>query len=685
MEKWKRNAVRLLCGLALEEKNNPSVIETVPQKTSVSAPAGEDFPKRTPDAAGVASGVLADMLSAMEADRRVMLHCLYVVKDGREILSVAHPGYDVHIRYLSHSMAKSVTGIVIGMLTDDGTLRTDDRVLSFFPDIVVKDKRVADMTVEDLLIMASGVPYAEAGSVTDEKWTEAFFSSPLRFAPGSNYAYNSMNSYILARIAEVASGEDFVSLVGRRLFAPLGITDFLWERSPEGTAKGGFGLYLSAVSWAKIGQMMAEGGLWKGKRLLSQAWISRSVTTHSITPSSTGDFNYGYHLWVAREGSEFLFNGMLGQNVWICPDRHIVAVLLSGNNEIFQQSPALNILRTYLGEDVMPSLSGRAGRRALKAKKKNFFAGRHWIRPLPEKKTLAARLGLVSKTPYDSAWDELLGVYEFPVNMAAPLPVFVRMMQNNFTGGIRRLTVTKEGERIVLRLLLGDDDTEIYLPVGLYGYRTCTATFGGEPYLVRAFGEAAEDEDRNRVFKIEFIFPELPNVRKIKLSFTSEGHLLLRMSEVPDRRIVDSYLAAFTSEEGKYAFFLDLLKKKAGEDFLGRAVAAVFSPSVSGVRTDAEDKAAFFARCERERTARLSAAGHIVRMITRFVGADDERTEDARRGLFSLFGFGRRKGRDGDDLPPADRAEDIPPDGIVLPSGDTEPADLQEENPSENG
>ena len=74
-----------------------------------------------------------------------------------------------------------------------------------------------------------------------------------------------MNSYILARIAVKLSGKSLTEFLDGRLFGPLHITNRFWERSAEGIEKGGWGLYLSAESWAKLGYMMLSGGEFFGK------------------------------------------------------------------------------------------------------------------------------------------------------------------------------------------------------------------------------------------------------------------------------------------------------------------------------------------------------------------------------------------------------------------------------------
>ena len=332
------------------------------------------------------------MLKALEKDKRVNVHSLICVKDGEVICECSHPGYSVNTWHLSHSMSKTVTGIAVGMLVCDGAISEDTRLVDLFPEMQYKDAQFEKITVKHLLTMTTGVRFSEAGSVTESKWTEAFFSSSCAFEPGSEFAYNSMNSYILARIVVRLSGKSLTEFLDERLFRPLHITNRFWEVSAEGVEKGGWGLYLSAESWAKIGYMMLSGGTFEGKRILSERWVFESHKRHVKTPDSIGHFDYGYQMWSSSKGTDYLFNGMLGQNVWICPDNNIVVAILSGNNEMFQNSPARAIIEQYLSIDLTNDLSESCfsgDTLDLRRAENHFFESRHWIRPYQPRKGIA--------------------------------------------------------------------------------------------------------------------------------------------------------------------------------------------------------------------------------------------------------------------------------------------------------
>ena len=616
MEKWLKRSVDLLTSLAFGGEGSPSVIPYYPQKTEISGEEKKYFPRAIPEKFGISSKRIYNMLCELEGERRANIHNLLVLAGGEVIAECSRDGYGINTWHLSHSMSKTVTGMAIGMLFDDGLIKPSDRALKFFPEVRYKDKRIANLTVEHLLAMQSGVPFAEAGAVTESNWTEAFFASSLKFAPGAAFSYNSMNSYILAEIAARVSGKSLTEFLKERLFEPLGIRNYFWEIGPSGVEKGGWGLFLSAESWAKIGYTVLSGGVFEGRRILSEEWIEMSTAMHSIAPMVDGDFNYAYQLWVGRNSEEILFNGMLGQNVWISPKNNIVVVINSGNNELFQLSPAMDIIRKYLGGDIEDSLV-RRDIRVLQEREAHFFDSRRWVRPLEKKRGVLYFLHFRSRTSFDERWQNVLGSYALPKNNVSILPLFITGMQNNLDSCIEEITLSRFGESLALSFV--ESGRKYSFEVGLYEYIECELELRGERYILRAMGEALEKPTGETEYRIELLLPEMPNTRMIKITRDGdEGRLKIEFSEVPNNKIVDMLIARIPSTGGAAAFALDLLERRFGKDFIGRKVEDIFRPVVMAVD---KSRAGYekILRREEEKNAERSSIEKIIRgVVARF-------------------------------------------------------------------
>lgn len=629
MEKWKKRSVDLLTSLYLGSKEEgSSVIPYYPQKVEVSSHERRYFKRTTPEKCGISSKRIYNMLSELETERRANVHNLMVLRGGEVIAECSREGYDTSVWHLSHSMSKTVTSFVIGTLFDDGILSVDMKLAQVFPELSSKDRRFSEITLEHLLTMRSGVDFSEAGAVTESLWTEAFFNSTLRFKPGSAFHYNSMNSYILARVAERLSGRRFGDILCERIFSPLGITNYLWEIGPEGTEKGGWGLYLSTESWAKLGALVLYDGVFDGKRIISSDWIKMSTRVISASSETDSDFGYGYQIWVTEDG-EILFNGMLGQNVWICPRNDIVAIIQSGNNELFQDSPALLIIRKYLRGKIEDRLH-RHDIRALHDKERRFFDSRMWVKPIRREHGIMYFLGFREPYSFDKRWGDILGTYVFAKNNIGILPLFVRGMQNNLHSSIERLTLRRAGDELVL--VICESGVEYSMKVGLYGYEETVLDFRGEKYITRVMGEASHSAVGEREFRIEILFSELPNTRMLKITVPREDKIRLEFSEMPNSRVIDELVERMPGESPLIGFAFGLLSRGFGEDFITKRTEEAFSPVLIGADVDFEGYESILdaENIGVQKKARMGRLLHLV--VDRLFGdEDDETVKDKKR------------------------------------------------------
>ncbi len=630
MERWLRRTVELGAGLVFTGKKNPSVIPYSPAKSRILKEERQYFRRVAPERAGVSSGRLFALLGALEAEPRCNVHSLLCLRGERVICECSHPGYSTLRPQLAHSMAKTVVGMAVGLIVSEGRLSLDRPICELFPEVAYRDKRFPNITVENLLLMTSGVRFCEPGSVSETEWLQAYFSSAVGFLPGTAFSYNSMNSYVLSQIVSRITGESLVGYLTPRLFEPLGIDNLLWEVGPEGVQKGGWGLYMSPESWAKLGRLILSGGVFEGKRILPESWIRESISTRVTTPANYGAFDYGYHLWLSGNG-EILFSGMLGQYVWLCPKNDITVVLTSGNNEIFGSGPTAELFSKYLSGDL--SGGGYAGTLSdLRRAEASFFESRHRIRPYTPPRGIGYLLGFRARRAYPPKWELLLGSYDFADNNIGVLPLFVRTMQNNLSGALENMTFRREGERMVFDFTESGRVYSLY--IGFSDFFENELDYNGEKYAVKVMGEVMEDEDRRLLYKLELLFPELPNIRYIKL--VREGDALsVRMSEIPDERAFDGLLSGI--DNPALSFAVDLLKKRLGENYMTDKLRFAFSPTLVGARVGSADYEKILLS-EKERSLLDERERRIIGgVIDRFFRDTDGESDKAARSEGGLF------------------------------------------------
>ena len=149
-------------------------------------------------------------------------------------------------------------------------------------------------------------------------WLRAYLSKKTTAAPGTRWAYDSIMSYILSAIVQKATGKTLMDFLQERLFLPLGITDALWEESPEGITCGGWGLYIRPEAMAAFGQFLLNKGKWHDKQLLASSWIEEMMKPQSVNG------RYSYHIWQTQYPGWAEANGANGQFIFLIPEADMV-------------------------------------------------------------------------------------------------------------------------------------------------------------------------------------------------------------------------------------------------------------------------------------------------------------------------------------------------------------------------
>jgi hypothetical protein len=312
---------------------------------------------------------------------------------------------------------------------------------------------------------------------------------------------------------------------------------------------------------------------------------------------------------------------------------------MAGSCELMQGSPAVSLIREGLSENrEKTSLS----QRDLEKKCKDFFTSREWITLHTPLRGLPYLLGLKNRTPFDKALLPLIDKYVFPTNNLGILPTFVSVMQNNYGGGIESLEFSRKGELLHMRVELGVGVVD--LDLGIYSYADSTLVQQRERYLVKGAISADTDGDGGLIYRIELIFPELPNTRRITLTLSPDGRLHMLLREVPDERLSPDLLRAAAMTNPKLSSLFTLLERTLGHDYIGTKFGELFSPEVSAFSANSPSLDSLL-REENERIAAKIHASRLVRSIFSRISSDEDKgsadTGSIRTkmsGLFSRFG-----------------------------------------------
>ena len=560
------------------------------------------FVRATPESQGISSDLFAALLRELDASKDTEMHHFMALRHGKVICECNFAPYPKGMWHITHSMCKSITGMAIGMLIEEEKLKLDENIYDIFPDHINAFSKIFRpvITVENLLTMTSGVTFNESGIVSGNDWLGSFLNASVNGKPGTEFQYNSLNTYVLSAIVTKRTGETLTEYLTPRLFGPLGITKYYWETCPKGITKGGWGLFLCAEDMAKLGQLYLQRGKWNGQQLVSEYWIEISTARHLKTQNDT--YGYGYQLWMEQRPGSFEYNGMLGQNVIIYPDMDMVLVTNAGNKEMFQDCIMLNIIRKYFPvnyhpADVLPenplsySLlkrlcgeleNGENNNRSTSLRgrwKRNVVSGRKH-----SDKKYSYRISAAVDRPSDHhSFMRAVGgrTYVMEQQNIGIAPLFVQVFHNNMTDGISEISFTYDAGNFYVSFTEGEVIHK--LPVGFGRAADGCVDLHGEHYLVATLGEFARDENDIPVLKLEITFIEECVKRKTHIFFHEDDKIEIRWNETPGKKMILAGLSSITEElSGNFLYNSLLGDHNITTELLHRLMEQTIEPVVRG-------------------------------------------------------------------------------------------------------
>ena len=269
-----------------------------------------------------------DALSPLFAPELGKARAALLIVDGRVTAKRYAPGYSDKNRFISWSMAKSVTALLVGELVADGRLRLDAPA----PMAEWQDDERRSITLRHLLHMSSGLRHIEVGQPVENSDTNQVLfvtgtastavraiDRPLASTPGTRFNYDSLTSIILAEIITRAltdsrdprvRAQAYRDFANERLFRPAGVSSAFLEFDGAGTQVGGSIIHMSLDDWGRMGRLLLDGRGADGAQVIAPDWLAFLKTPAPTKPS------YGGHVWHSANGLTSM-RGHLGQFVFV--------------------------------------------------------------------------------------------------------------------------------------------------------------------------------------------------------------------------------------------------------------------------------------------------------------------------------------------------------------------------------
>ncbi|MFN1835459.1 serine hydrolase domain-containing protein [Balneola sp. MJW-20] len=292
------------------------------------------------------------------------LRTLIVQKKGQILLKETFRGGGSDQPYNLKSASKSIISLLTGIAVDKGFIDSVETPISvYFEDYFREnpDPRKEAITVKDLLTMRTGLEttsfYNYGRWVISDNWVEFQLNQPFEDVPGGDMVYSTGTTHLLSVIISKASGMSTREFANRFMFGPMNITVGGWDKDPQGYYMGGNNLALSPNDLLKIGQMLLNGGIWEGERILSTNWLQQSFQIY--TRSNFNPYDYGYLWWIIdRQNTPVIFAwGFGGQYLFMLPEYDAVVVITNSLANATQRRSYKEPIFELLEDEIIPFLT----------------------------------------------------------------------------------------------------------------------------------------------------------------------------------------------------------------------------------------------------------------------------------------------------------------------------------------
>lgn len=314
-----------------------------------------------------------------------------IIKNDTIVFEKYYRGYDRSTISTFFSTTKSITSLLVGIAIDEGYIGSvHEPVTDYIPEFKKGDSRFQKLTIEHLLNMQAGLRFKESYSNPFSGMARLFYGrnslrqlKKLKFErdPGEAYKYNSATTAILGIVLERAIKRPYAEYLQEKVWKPLGMeydASISLDDKKHRLAKSYQGLNATAIDLAKIGRLYINGGNWNGKQIVSKEWIEKSSTPDIETGhigtkykgyqyqwysddwtrrDSTGKYQFkdsisalrfaeesagkyykvwklenkdksGWHWEVVTYLPKFYTFGLMGQVLWVDPEKKIIMVRL---------------------------------------------------------------------------------------------------------------------------------------------------------------------------------------------------------------------------------------------------------------------------------------------------------------------------------------------------------------------
>lgn len=291
---------------------------------------------------------------------------IVVIKNNKLLLEEYFSGYERDSLNDTRSVGKSFASTLLGIAINEGYIKNENQSLKDFYDLKEFNNyssKKDSVTLKSLLTMSSAFdgndqdedsPGNEENMYPTDNWVKFALDLPMTANKiGENWNYFTSGVVVAGDILDKSVPKGLENYADKKLFKPLGITNYKWQFTPQQKPSLAGGLRMKALDFAKFGQLYKNNGTWNGKRILDETWIQKSLTNYF---SDNKDFEgYGYLFWrkVYKIGNKtyesYQSSGNGGNKIIIFKEiPFVIVVTAKAYNKPYSHSQVDKMVQEYL-------------------------------------------------------------------------------------------------------------------------------------------------------------------------------------------------------------------------------------------------------------------------------------------------------------------------------------------------
>ena len=297
------------------------------------------------DAAGFNVQHIAALDTAIDAGTYKNINSVIVMRDGELLIERYYNGAERNQTHNPRSVGKTFAATILGIALDEGYLNSVDQRLGDFYELKNYENFSAKktrVTLRELLTMTSGFDGYdfdmdsignEEYMYPQENWVDWTLNLPMAKDrdPGQEWRYFTAGIVVVGDIINTSVPGGLEAYADKKLFAPLGISNYQWQYTPQGVPNTAGGVQLTPLDFAKFGQLHKNRGNWEGQQVIPAEWAD-AMLTPTIETTVPGN-QYGYLWWhktYVTDDAEWpvaYCTGNGGNKIFVFDDRDLVVVV----------------------------------------------------------------------------------------------------------------------------------------------------------------------------------------------------------------------------------------------------------------------------------------------------------------------------------------------------------------------